>query len=316
LSANLSKTDLSKAELKGAELSFANLVLAKIIDADASSIDAFETSFAGTDLSGARFVDADLSYANFTMANLSTVDLSNSNLTGAKFIIPKNLHAVKFTGATIDNTTFVACNLLECIGLKTTKHDGPSNIDFRTLALSFGNAGNCFTPEIETFLLNSGFPKDFVETLPRILGEVQYYSSFICYGAPDLKFAQKLRRDLVARGVPCWLYSLDAIPGKRTWAEITSKRREAEKMIVLCSAQALIRPGVLKEIEEQIDEEPDKIVPISLDDMWKQNGFLVKRGQRDLKPFLLERNYADFSVPSKYEESLIKLLKGLKRKEK
>lgn len=94
------------------------------------------------------------------------------------------------------------------------------------------------------------------------------------------------------------------------------KRREAEKMIVLCSAKALVRDGVLKEIEEQIDEDPDKMVPISLDDLWKENGFSVKRGKRDLKPFLLERNYADFSDESAYNNSLRRLLGGLKRTEK
>ena len=91
------------------------------------------------------------------------------------------------------------------------------------------------------------------------------------------------------------------------------KRREAEKMIVLCSAKALIRDGVLKEIEEQIDEDPDKIVPISLDDTWKESGFPVKRGQRDLKPFLVERNYADFGDKSKYEDALDRLLNGIER---
>jgi len=39
-----------------------------------------------------------------------------------------------------------------------------------------------------------------------------------------------------------------------------------------------------------------------------------KRGKTYLKPFLMERNYADFSDPSKYEDSLNRLLNGLKRK--
>ncbi|MBI4504552.1 MAG: hypothetical protein HY691_03375 [Chloroflexi bacterium] len=78
-----------------------------------------------------------------------------------------------------------------------------------------------------------------------------------------------------------------------------------------------MRDAVKKEIEEQIDEDRDKIVSISLDDDWRQPGFEVRRGQgRDLKPFLLERNYADFADPSRYDEQLAVLLdKALRRRD-
>lgn len=122
-----------------------------------------------------------------------------------------------------------------------------------------------------------------------------------------------LCKNLESRGVSCWLYAMDATPGERTWEEIGKRRREAEKMIVLCSAQALVRDGVLKEIEEQIDEDPDKMVPVSLDNLWKERGFRVMRGNRDLKPFLLERNYADFT--KSYQEALERLIKGLERRQ-
>lgn len=142
----------------------------------------------------------------------------------------------------------------------------------------------------------------------------QYYTCFIAYGQPDLKRAGKFCKDLEARGVSCWLYDMDATVGERTWREIGQKRREAEKMVVLCSMKALIREGVLKEIEEQIDEEPDKLVPISLDDLWKEPGFKVVRGERDLKPFLLDKNYADFrNLP--YDQALERLLRGLSRRD-
>lgn len=63
-------------------------------------------------------------------------------------------------------------------------------------------------------------------------------------------------------------------------------------------------------IEEQVGEDPHKMVPISLDDLWREPGFKVIRGTGDLKPFLLERNHADFgNLP--YEEAMERLLKGL-----
>lgn len=177
---------------------------------------------------------------------------------------------------------------------------------------SFLDSGNRLSHEFKTFFLNVGISKELLNELPRIVSEVKYYSVFVGYGQPDLAFAEKLVKDLTAKGVSCWLYSLDATIGKRIWVEITRKRREAEKMIVICSAKALIQDGVLKEIEDQIDEDPDKIVPISLDNLWKEEGFRIVRGKTDLKPFLMERTYADFSDPSKYEDSLNRLLKGLK----
>jgi len=142
-------------------------------------------------------------------------------------------------------------------------------------------------------------------------GEPRYFKTFIGYGQPDREFAEKLVADLKQKGVPCWLYSLDYTPGVRTWMEIGVRMREAEKMVVLCSAQSLIRDGLLKEIEEQIDENPEKIIPVSLDNLWNKKGFRVMRGERDLKPFLLDRNYADFSNKLNYKDELNRLLKAL-----
>lgn len=153
----------------------------------------------------------------------------------------------------------------------------------------------------------------FIETAVR--RNPKYYSAFIGYGQPDVKFAMKLVMDLRAKNIDCWLYSLDHTAGERTWKEIVLRRRKAERMIVLCSANSLIRDGLLKELEEQIDEDPDKIIPISLDNLWKEEGFLVMRAGHDLKPFLKERNYADFKNESIYVESLNKLLTALQRKD-
>lgn len=313
--ANLIDADLSGACLHGANLAYVNLIKADLHGANLSDAEFFESKLTMANLRGVSLLGAVLSYIDLTFADLSEADLSNADLTGAKFVY-SDLSGSKFNDAKMSNTTFGSCNLAKCVGLKTVKHEGPSNIDLRTLEKSFRGAGNCFTSELETFFLNSGISKEFLETLKKTLAEVKYCSSFVCYGQPDLKFAETLVKDLKARGASCWLYSMDATPGERTWREITQKRREAEKIIVICSAQSLVRNGVLKEIEEQIDEDPEKIVPISVDNLWKQNGFSVKRGQRDLKPFLLERNYADFIDKSKYEVSLKRLLKGLKRGEK
>jgi hypothetical protein len=140
-----------------------------------------------------------------------------------------------------------------------------------------------------------------------------YYSCFISYGEPDKIFTEKLVKALEEKQIACWYYSADNTPGERTWREIGRKRREAEKMVVLCSIASLIRDGLLKEIEDQIDEDPDKIIPISLEPLWKEQRFLVRRGTNDLKPFLIERNYADFSNLDKFEDSIERLFHGLEK---
>jgi len=318
--ANLSGAYLDKTKLNDADLSGANLLAAQCLWTDFSS-----TNFSGADLTLVTFIRANLTGADLSGAEmlgsrlwevtLSITDFSGADLSGVS-LIDSDLSSINLTGVTMYSSRLVNCNLAQCVGLETVKHEGPSYVDFGTLRTSFRESGNRFTPELETFFLNAGLPKELLDTLPRILAEVKYSTCFVCHGSPDLTFAEKLVKDLKMRGVSCWLYPMDYTPGRKVWGEIIERRREAEKMIVLCSAKALIRDGVLKEIEEQIDEDPDKIVPISLDNTWRESGFPVKRGQRDLKQFLLDRNYADFSDESKYEASLNRLLKGIKREGK
>jgi len=197
--------NLMEANLSEIDLSGANLMLAILVDANL-----FEAN-----LSGAKFKLANLSRANLSEANLSKADLSwttlafvkllETNLSNTDLQVTTLAHVdaskVNITGAKVGYTKLAGCNLAHCVGLETVKHKGPSNIDIETLIKSFKASGNCLTPELKTFFLNSGIPKELLDELPRILAEVQYYTSFVCYGHPDLGFAQKLVEDLKAKGV-------------------------------------------------------------------------------------------------------------------
>lgn len=70
---------------------------------------------------------------------------------------------------------------------------------------------------------------------------------------------------------------------------------------------------MIYELEERIDEAPEKIIPISLDKTWRKPGFPIIRAGRDLGPWLRERDYADFVKEEKYSASLERLLKALRR---
>lgn len=324
--------DFSRADLTNAYLDFSNFVSCdfshtKLVKTSMSITRVFHANLSEADLSDAELVFSSFSLSNLTAANIARSNLMGADLSGtilertnfssaslmAANFLDAEMCQTNFTDAHLSSTIFADCDLSQCLGLDTIIHTGPSSIDIGTLQKSFAGAGNRFTPALEKLFLNAGVPKELLTTLPQIFAKVRFYTCFVCYGEPDKAFAEKLTKDLKSRGVQCWVYSMDSTPGERIWGEITQRRREAEKMIVLCSAKALVRDGVKKEIEEQIAEEPEKIIPISLDNLWKDEGFVVKRGESDLKPFLLERNYADFADPSFYEASLCRLLEGLKK---
>jgi len=311
---NLDSAILSEASLSKTKLPFCCLVATNLSKADLSEAMLFEANLTSANLTQTSFRSSNLRYALLKFPTLSETDLTRADLKGTVFY-SCNFANVNVTQATMHDTVISDSMLFGGKGLETVNHTGPSCVDIPTLLNSFSVAGGCLPPNLETFLLGTGVPKQLLDGMPQVVAKIKYCSCFVAYGEPDKFYAERLKKDFVAKGLSCWVYSLDSTPGERTWPEISRRRREAEKMIVLCSAKSLVRDGVLKEIEEQIDENPDKLVPISLDDTWKAAGFPVRRGARDLKPFLLERNYADFSDEKKYKQEFERLLRGLKKSE-
>ena len=287
--------DLTAADFSGVDLSRANLFGANLLWANLSRVN----------LSGAGLIGANLSLANLSGANLSGADLFVANLSGA------NLSGGNLSDARVVASAFARCDLSAVAGLETVQHEGPSSIGTDTLLATYRGAGNRLTPDLRGFFIKAGVPASLLDALPTIAGQIRYHTAFVAYGEPDRAFAEGLYNALQSRGVICWMYAMDATPGEPTWHEIGRKRREAGKFIVLCSVAGLVQSGPKKEIEEQMDDDPDKIIPISRDDLWKADGFEVRRDGRDLKPFLVERNWADFSRRADYATAFEKLLKAL-----
>jgi hypothetical protein len=180
-----------------------------------------------------------------------------------------------------------------------------------TLIASFRGAGDRL-PELLTFFRGAGVPEELLKEVPRIVAEIKYHSCFISYGQHDLEFAKKLTEDLRAKGVSCWLWETDKTVGQRTQHEIEEKLEEYEKIVVLCSIHSLLGNGIRREIDRQLAKDPDKLVPVSLEEGWKHDNYKVDCLGTDLKPFLVDRNYADFANKP-YDEALEELLKGLRR---
>jgi hypothetical protein len=138
-----------------------------------------------------------------------------------------------------------------------------------------------------------------------------YDRCFLSYGTPDTVFATKLHDHLQARGVNCYMYDLDSVPGADLWKEIIAERRARDRLLLVCSKVALIRDGLLREIEQQIDDDPAKLLLVSIDKDWRSPDFKIARGTNDLKPRLLERNYVDFENLN-FEQALTRLIAALK----
>lgn len=312
--ASLHGADLTGASLTGADIHGANLFNANLLRANLTGAILFHANLHGADLTEANLHGADLTGASLTRANLTRANLTSAVLEFAVFR-DTDCNQVRFSQARFGVTMVAACDLSPALGLEEVTHRFPSTIGLDTLVGTFRRAGNQWTSELRKFFLNAGVDEGVLDQLPGIIAEVKYYSCFIAYGEPDRGFAERLYQDLGARGVSRWIYAMDSTPGERTQREIGLKRQEAEKFIVLCSTQGLVRDGVLKEIEEQMDEDPDKIIPISLDELWKHPGFRVVRAGRDLKPFLMERNYANFGQGRNYDQGFQRLLRALQRKQ-
>jgi hypothetical protein len=308
---DLASADLSNADLRGADLSDASLTGVNLTESDLSGVD-----FSRANLSWATLNSANLYNANFRLANLFMADLMEANLSSAYFsganLNGAELFLADLSEAWLDSTSFGKVDLTGVKGIATVVHHTESIIGVDTLIASFRGAGNKLTPELAAFFRGAGVPQEVLGTLSAVVAEIKYFTCFISYGQPDLEFAKKLYEDLKARGVSCWLYEMDKTVGKRTRSEIGESRRGADRFVVLCSAAALVRDGVLEEIEDQISDDPDRLVPISLDNLWKEPGFRIMRGTHDLKPDLVNRNYADFANRP-YEGALEELLKGLRR---
>ena len=332
---DLSGENLSKADLSGANLSESDLTRSNLTEAALTKANLSRAVLVGANLSVADLSEANLTKANPPGSNIRFVLLRQADLSAADFQFT-NLFCsypieANLSKAILGATSIGRCDLSRCVGLETVKHEAPSSIAVDTLIASFRGAGNSLTPELYTFFRGAGVSEELLKALPsivsgagvseellralpNIVSEIKYYTCFVSYGEPDREFAENLVKELEAKGIACWLYSKDSTPGERSRKEIIESRHQAGKIIVICSVQSLIRDNFQNEIEDQIDEDPNKIVPVSLDNVWTQPGFRIIRGNRNLKDFLMEPTYADFSDPSKYEESLDRLLKGLKRK--
>lgn len=304
--ADLHGADLSSASLGGCDLGEANLRGTTLRGADLTWSYLNGADLRGADLGEALLGDANLSGADLAKANLSRADLHGADLRGA------DLLSAIVTGANFDETIlagtiFGNVDLSFAKGLSTAKHTAASTIGLDTILRSRGDI-----PEI--FLRGAGVPESFIGFIhSRARQPDQSYSYLICHNFKDKRFCDRLHADLKAQGVKTWYFPEDAPTGKRIFAEIVTRVKMFDRIIVVCSKYSLQSKAVLKEIADALkredEENVESLFPVRLDN------YVLKEWEHPRKAAVVERLVADFRgwnrITNKYEDAFKTLLAAL-----
>jgi hypothetical protein len=281
---NLSGADLRNIDLRGAHLSGAYL--------------------RGADLSGASLSGADLSAANLSDADLSGANLSKASL-GYANLVGANLSETNLSGAMLYETVLANIDLSGATGLETCQHEGPSVIDFRTLAKSH--------PLPLEFLRGVGLPDNVIDYLPSLLSQpIQYYSCFISYSSIDDDFAKRIHADLQSKGVRCWFAPHDLPIGGKMLDEIDAAIRLRDKVLLILSEHSIGSDWVEDEVKTAYEEERKRkqtmLFPIRLDDT------VMETGEAWAAKLRADRNIGDFRQwkdHDRYREVFERVLRDL-----
>jgi hypothetical protein len=251
------------------------------------------SNFARAILTGCNFERASLSWCNLNLADFSgaklthadlgatkiwRADFSHTLLTGACFH-SATLKSVLLTGAraaylTLDETALTDVDLSVFVNARITKHEEPSDIDWKAIAQSLRLPRD----RLKRFLVTVGMPDSIAEWMieaAQALDPLDLFtmmqSTFISYGVPDEKFAIALRDDLHKNGVTTFLFRDNAVPGQKLHRMMRDGVNNYDRVILICSEASLDRTGVLNEIEETLQREArdggaSYLVPIRLDD--------------------------------------------------
>ncbi|MBI2164936.1 MAG: TIR domain-containing protein [Chloroflexi bacterium] len=273
----------------------------RVVKSGRSAIGRWQWSNPGVllDLSGADLSGADLLWANLTGANLTEADLTGANLDGANL-----------SGAYAGFTTFARCDLSEVKGLESVIHKGPSTIGVDTIILSQGKIPR-------TFLEGAGVPDTWIEYIPSLtVAPLDFYSAFLAHSHKDQEFAGKLYADLKRNGVRVWYFPADARGGRYLEEEIPHGIRLYDKVMVICSREALASAPVRDEIRWAVQkqlETPERwvLLPIAMDSVvYEEDSDTARR----LRQHVIE-DFRGWRQPKEYGKALERLLRDLSSRE-
>lgn len=263
LAANLTRANLTAANLFRTDLDRADLIYADLSSAQISSAYMSFADLSNAKLTGAKLNGSDLSNANMSNAELTDADLSWTILAWA------NLFNANFSGTQIGHTVFGITDLSTCKSLETIIVHGPCSIDFQTLRASKNLP--------KEFLTKIGIPELLMEYLPEFYNPaLRIYPVFLSHSWADKQFVHKLYEALIQKGVTVWLDEKKMKLGDNIHDSIADAIKYYDKLILVCSENALNSWWVEKELERvyekerQLQKQHGKkfrlVIPIMIDD--------------------------------------------------
>jgi TIR domain/Pentapeptide repeats (8 copies) len=301
--ADLHGADLSSAALGGADLGEANLRGAILHGADLTWSYLNAADLRGADLGEALLGEANLGNASFAKADLRGADLHGADLRGAD-LSGAAIAGANFAETILADTRFGNVDLSAAKGLTNINHAAASTIGVDTILRSKGDI-----PEV--FLRGAGVPESFIGFInSRVLLADQTHSYLICHNPKDKRFCDRLNLDLQGHGLKTWYFPEDAPRGQRIFAEIVSRVKMFDRVIVVCSRNSLQSRPVVNEIAEALRREQQEhmelLFPVRLDN------YMLKEWEHPHKATVVARVAADFRgwnrITGKYEEAFKNLL--------
>jgi hypothetical protein len=316
--ADLVQVNLAGANLRGADLHGADLSSATLSGSDLGEANLRGAIFHGADLTWAYLSGADLRGADLAEALLGEANLGNANLARAD-LRGADLHGADLRGADLSGAEIAGANLAETVladtvfgnvdlsaakGLTNVTHAAASTIGVDTILRSKGDI-----PEV--FLRGAGIPPSFISFInSRAHQTEQSHSYFICHNLKDKRFCDRLNTDLQKHGLKTWYFPEDAPRGQRIFAEIVTRVKMFDRVIVVCSRHSLQSKPVVSEIADALkreqDENVESLFPVRLDN------YMLKEWDHPQKAVVVGRVAADFRgwnrVTGKYEDAFKTLL--------
>jgi hypothetical protein len=260
------------------------------------------TNLCGANLQGAILIDADLQGIDMSEARMFEAVLRGAIFNNS------NLDRTDFDHAELGWTTFGNVNLSVARNLHKVRHYAPSIVGIETIHRSGGNIP-------ESFLRGCGVPETFITYARSLVGKpINFYSCFISHSSKDKRFCERFYADLQANGVRVWYFPEDAKWGEPVWGEIDRSIKVYDKLIIVCSKNALTSVPVQREIERALNREDKEhkniLFPITIDD------YIFDEWEHPRKADVLAKIVGDFRGwnrnVDKYAKACKKFLKALK----
>lgn len=304
-------------DFTGADLSDAWLAKNQFLNCRFDRTSIVCSYFASSHVLRSTFTYSYLTGTNFVECDVALCDFSNARLYRVRVERTKFINSA-FHGADIERAIFADSSFENIANSFDVRHGDGCNVDWLSIALSLRS------DNVEQFLRASGMPDVFILyslDCARAMDPAGVFklmrSTFISYGGPDAGFAEVLCEVLQRSGVRAFLFSRDAVPGKKLHDTMRDGVASYDRVILICSKAALDRPGVQYELEQVLAREARSggesyLIPITLDDYV----FHWNPGRPGLAQEVRDRVVADFrgadEDPEKFNQGFMRLLRALR----